>query len=91
MNGIEYKYISQYKENEILKVKNSLLKMEKDFKQLKQREKYGMQKLKELEDNVRSFKIPKRYYISNPRNHYEEFRGEIEPRKPKNNFVLKNI
>lgn len=58
MNGIEYKYISQYKENEILKVKNSLLKMEKDFKQLKQREKYGMQKLKELEDNVRSFKFP---------------------------------
>ena len=60
MNGIEYKYISQYNENEILKVKNSLLKVEKDFKQLKQREKYGMQKLKELEDNVRSFKISKR-------------------------------
>lgn len=83
MNGIEYKYISQYNENEILKVKNSFLKVEKDFKQLKQREKYGMQKLKELEDNVRSFKIPKFYYISNPRNHYEMFRGKKRTKKSK--------
>lgn len=57
--------------------------MEKDLKQLKQREKYKIKNLKELEDNVRSFKIPKFYYISNLRNHYEMFRGKKRTKKSK--------
>ena len=57
--------------------------MEKDLKQLKQREKYKIKNLKELEDNVRSFKIHKFYYISNPRNHYEMFRGKKRTKKSK--------
>lgn len=57
--------------------------MEKDLKQLKQREKYKIKNLKELEGNVRSFKIPKFYYISNLRNHYEMFRGKKRTKKSK--------
>ena len=57
--------------------------MEKDLKQLKQREKYKIKNLKELEDTVRSFKIPKFYYISNPRNHYGMFRGKKRTKKSK--------
>ena len=37
LNIIQKKYKSKYKKNRIRKVKNSLLKLEKDFKELKER------------------------------------------------------
>ena len=58
--------------NRILNANNSLLKFEKDFKELKQ-----------LQD-VWSLKMPRCFYKPDPRNYYEGYRSIKEPRKTKN-------
>ena len=60
--------------NRIFKVKNSLLKLKKDFKELK---------------DVWSCKMPKLYYKPDPRNYYERYRSTKEPRKTKKQTCAK--
>ena len=55
LNRVKKKYKTEYKKNKILKVKHSLLKLWKDFKELKEiqiRSKIVFEKLKEREKYI---------------------------------------
>ena len=74
--------------------KNSLLKLEKCFKELKEKEtkiKIQFKELKELEEDHLSFKMPKSYYTPDLGNYYEGYGSKKKPRKQKINFCWKNL
>ena len=75
-------------------VKNILLKLEKHFKEWKEKEmkiKNKITELRKLEEVLRRSKIPNCYYTPNLLNYYEWYKGGKKLRKPKNKLMLKTI
>ena len=68
--GLLKKYKSEYQVNKISQVKNSLIKLEKEFKELKK-----------IEKHIQSVKTPRIYYTSTPYAYFPPKKCEKNPKK----------